>query len=418
MGKIRYSAVLAAGALTAALVAGPAGAAPGGATTIAVIGDTPYGLPAQNAGDPTFPNLIAAINADPSVSLAVHLGDIKNGSTQCTDAYFTRVRDWMNGASGPGFADPLVFTPGDNEWTDCHRANNGSFVPTTNGGPTPGRLEVLRSTFYPTPGQTLGAGTPRTIDTQASVPGFATFVENTKWVDSNVTFGVVHVVGSNNGALPWFTGAGQTPETPAQTADRTAEVAARKAAALAWIDAIFDDATTNARAGVLLGMQADMWDTFQSSPGVFASQLDAMDDIVTRIAQRTIAFGKPVLLLQGDSHFYLVDHPLDGTPASATVAGRHPYNPTANPQLYPPVTNLTRIVVPGSNGASPNGLDSWLKVVVDPSSPTVFSTSLHNVNEPPAVVPELPLAALASISALAVLGVTVVVRRRSTATLL
>ncbi len=94
MGKIKYSGVLAAGAIAAAVFAGPAAAAPGGATTIAVIGDTPYGTPAQNAGDPTFPNLITAINADPSVSLAVHLGDIKNGSTQCTDAYFTRVRDW------------------------------------------------------------------------------------------------------------------------------------------------------------------------------------------------------------------------------------------------------------------------------------------------------------------------------------
>ena len=134
---------------------------------------------------------------------------------------------------------------------------------------------------------------------------------------------------------------------------------------------------------------------------------------MTKIRQPSIACGKPLLMLKGDRHSSLVDHPLDGWLGSATVAARHPSTPPADPQLYPPVTNLTRIVVPGSNGASPNGLDSCLKVVIDPSSPSVFSTSLRNVNEPPAIVPELPLAALASISALAVLGAVVVVRRRT-----
>mgnify|MGYP000376042491 CR=1 FL=1 len=40
-------------------------------------------------------------------------------------------------------------------------------------------------------------------------------------------------------------------------------------------------------------------------------------DIVAKIAQRSIAFGKPVLLMQGDSHGYKVDKPLDGSVASA-----------------------------------------------------------------------------------------------------
>ena len=49
-----------------------------GHDTFAVIGDVPYGA-AQVA---KFPGWIDQINADPDVSLAFHVGDIKNGSTR------------------------------------------------------------------------------------------------------------------------------------------------------------------------------------------------------------------------------------------------------------------------------------------------------------------------------------------------
>jgi hypothetical protein len=45
--------------------------------------------------------------------------------------------------------DPLVYTPGDNEWTDCHRANNGGYTPTE-------RLDTLREVFFDRPGWSLG----------------------------------------------------------------------------------------------------------------------------------------------------------------------------------------------------------------------------------------------------------------------
>lgn len=386
--------------------ASAAAATPPGGVTIAVIGDTPYGSAApggpQAPDGQAFPNLAYTINSDADVSLVVHVGDTKSGSTSCSDTYYDLVADWFNGTNGkgPGIADPLVYTPGDNEWTDCHRANNGAFVPTSNGVGAPGRLETLRVKYFPTPGQTIGSGAPRSIDTQASVPAHSTFVENTKWVDANVQFGVVHVVGSNNGVLPWFTQVGQTPQTPAQVADQTAELAARKAAALAWIDAIFDDAVANNRAAVMIGMQADMWDIFPGSP------VNQFDDIVTKLAQRSIAFNKPVLVMQGDSHIYKVDKPLDGSVASAGLGALHPYNPSANPGLYPAVPNLTRIVVPGSNGATPNGLDTWLKLTVDPNAPEVFSHQLLPVSAPPVEVPEVPNAAIVFVALAATFVVT------------
>jgi hypothetical protein len=94
------------------------------AYTLAVIGDTPYG-PEKLA---EFPALTALMNSDPTVDIVVHLGDIKAGSARaCTDEYFAMIRSLFD-----QFNDPFVYTPGDNEWTDCHVAskNNGLYTPT------------------------------------------------------------------------------------------------------------------------------------------------------------------------------------------------------------------------------------------------------------------------------------------------
>src|SRR4051812_35212224 len=112
-----------------------------GHETFAVIGDVPYGA-AQVA---SFPGWVDQINADPDVELTFHVGDIKNGSTRCDDAYYRMIRTQFD-----RFTDPLVYTPGDNEWTDCHRANNGAYQPLE-------RLAFDRAVFFDEPGTTLGA---------------------------------------------------------------------------------------------------------------------------------------------------------------------------------------------------------------------------------------------------------------------
>jgi hypothetical protein len=106
----------------------------------AVIGDTPYGQPQVD----NFPNDVAEINGDSKVRLVMHLGDTKNGSSSCDTSYFEQIR-----ADFDRFDDPLVYTPGDNEWTDCHRANNGAYDPLES-------LATIRSMFFPVPGMSLG----------------------------------------------------------------------------------------------------------------------------------------------------------------------------------------------------------------------------------------------------------------------
>lgn len=241
--------------------------------TVAVVGDVPYGI----SQEVTYSSLIDAINNDPKVRLAVHVGDFKSGSTPCTDERMAAVAYGF-----ATFEDPLVYTPGDNEWTDCHRANNGAYNPLE-------RLAALRSLFFAHVGETLGRH-PKPVDHQTEL------VENLYWVESQVAFATLHVIGSNNGLGPW-TGLGFTSPTPEQAA----EVDARVGATLAWIDITFDRAETDRLDGVVLAMQADTWAPVPTS---------AQQAIVNRIAHRTANFEGRVLLLQGDTHRFKVDNPL------------------------------------------------------------------------------------------------------------
>src|SRR3954451_24663630 len=84
--------VLALVTVAAALIAGQATAVAGQGSakpfSIAVYGDSPYGV---TQGDQTqeglTPAFIDSINADPDVSLVLHVGDIHSGKQFCTETY-------------------------------------------------------------------------------------------------------------------------------------------------------------------------------------------------------------------------------------------------------------------------------------------------------------------------------------------
>ncbi len=91
------------------------------AFSFAALGDQQYGA----AGEAKWPALAQSLNdAANGLKFAVHAGDIKSGSTLCTDEMFADRLTKFN-----ALQLPLVLTPGDNEWTDCHRANNGAYDP-------------------------------------------------------------------------------------------------------------------------------------------------------------------------------------------------------------------------------------------------------------------------------------------------
>jgi hypothetical protein len=264
------------------------------------------------------------------VSRVVHVGDIKNGSSRCDDSYFALIRSYFS-----TFADGLVYTPGDNEWTDCHRSNNGKYDPL-------GRLSLLRSMFFAVPDATLGQQSLPLL-TQADMPGYAELPENQAWVQARTVFATLHVVGSRNGLAPWF-GDDTTDNLVDDPVRRLAEVEARTRAALDWVDAAFDLADFPNTQGVVLFMQADTW------PGAAD---DGFSEILSLIAERSVAFDKPVLVVQGDSHRYRVDQPL------LTGDVRHGIDLA--------VPKLTRLVVEGETTSE------WLKLRVDPTAHEIFS---------------------------------------------
>jgi hypothetical protein len=329
------SATAALSLLTLALSAGSASAGPNAADadtddtpfTFAVIGDMPYG----DAEITDFPRVISQINADPDVTFVSHLGDIKNGSTVCSDAYFQMIKSHFD-----QFKDPLVYTMGDNEWTDCHRPNNGSYNPLE-------RLAKVRQIFLARPGWTLGQNRVRvTSQADEDIP------ENVRYTRAGVAFAAVHVVGSNNSMEPWT---GNNQPIPEQAA----EVLARTASVIASIRDTFASARLHHDRAVTLMMQADMFDPTVSDPSY--ADYYAFQPIVAAIAREAAAFDGPVYLFNGDSHLYESDQPLAA--GSSWLSFYH---------LATAVPNLHRITVDGSDNAK-----DYLRVTVQPHSPQVLS---------------------------------------------
>jgi hypothetical protein len=339
----RITAALAAAAAVS-LIAAPGALAHhdhhrGSATpvTYAVIGDTPYGQPQID----NFPNDVAEINQDPKVRLVMHLGDIKNGSTECSTSYFEQIR-----ADFDAFKDPFVYTPGDNEWTDCHRANNGAYWPAgtvLNGDTRPARLDEIRRIFFDRPGRTLGI---HYMKVAAQLPNYP---DNVRWQASRVEFGDLNVPGSNNDWAPWF---GQP-----QTSSQIDELTQRTAADIDWLDGIFHRARENDARAVVIGIQADMWDpAIEGDPASY----DHFTSIAQELSKQSFAFRRPVLLFNGDSHQFVDDHPLadPARPQNKSIYG-----------ITQDVPNLHRITVNGST----TPCHEWLRLRIDPRSSALFS---------------------------------------------
>ena len=372
------SAVLIAFPLAANADPGASGGKPNthGSFTYAVYGDAPYGQnPTDNSETLATPAFIAAVNADPGVSTVVHVGDIHSGKQNCTEAYDRQIAGlWTR------FADPLVYTPGDNEWTDCHKKAQGGgvynsatgqidYVKDSNGnladyagGDPLANLALVRSIFFPAPGATLGSGTLQTISQATAYdrahPEDKAYVENTIWQRKGFVFVTLNVPGgSNNDTDIWY-------GTPTMSPQQAAETQQRTAADLRWLDQAFDIARATDAQGLVVVQQADMWD-LDFPPASDNSHLTQYEPLVASLAAHTAAFGKPVLALVGDSHIYRSDNPLqqgapctgDDDPARTNVCSYGGW--TSHP--YYDVANFHRVVVHGSTAPL-----EYLKLVMTP----------------------------------------------------
>jgi len=357
------------GALPAASSPGTptAVAAPSGSYRVGLLGDMPYGA----YGRALYPNVIKDINHS-DVAFSIFDGDIKNGSEPCYAAphehvlpsgvahtaegalareRYTGIRNYRVGQDVYFYAldlfkryeKPVVYLPGDNEWTDCDR--DVAKLSPPDQADSVDRLNYLRRLAYPT-AQSLGQSTLRLERQSAQYP------ENVRWSRGPVTFVGLNVTGSDNN---WVddTAAAQKKDGPAAEAQR--EYTARNRANLAWIRQAFRAARQAGSRGIMISMQADMWDP--------AAVQTHFADTKAELVRQTTHFAGQVVLVNGDSHSFEMDKPLTDY-ATTNAAGGAGGNV---------IQNFTRVTTFGE------AQYHWVSATIDPADPMVFRFDQHLV---------------------------------------
>ena len=269
-------------------------AAPGGqALRFGVWGDTPY-----NDGEAALvARLVDEVNAA-DVAFTVHVGDVKDGDTPCDDAVYASTLETFG-----RFSAPLLYVPGDNEWSDCHRGGHDPLE----------RLAHLRRAMYATD-RSFGQ---RPLALQQQRPDYP---EHSRWqVGAVVGIGLNVPGGNNNHVADPAAPEPNTSRTAAQRAAAEAEFRARDEAAVAWLGAGFDAATAAGAAAVVVVIQADPRFDVPAADRA-ARRVDGFDRLVSALAGHASRFAGPVVLVHGDTHQFRQDRPLVDPSTGAGVA--------------------------------------------------------------------------------------------------
>jgi hypothetical protein len=269
----------------------------------AAIGDQQYGAD----GEAKWPALSASIQADPRLQFVVHIGDIWSGATKCTDARYDDRLQLFN-----TFRIPFILTPGDNEWTDCGRQNDDPLE----------RLAKLRTMFFD--GDSSLGQRKLALTRQSQDQRYSLYRENALWTQGGVVFATLHIVGSNNNF------------------SNKAEFEARNRANMDWVRTAFALAKANQFDAVVLAFQADP--AFPLTGAARAQTTAGFTDTLRVLLTESQAFGRPVLAIHGDSHFFRFDKPL----------------PREDGKV---LDNFFRLEVPGDADAH------WVRVDMDPTTP-------------------------------------------------
>lgn len=285
---------------------------------IGLFGDTGYSSFEKQA----LPGLMAEMNREP-LAFVVHDGDFKSGSSLCSDAAFNEALNYFQTS-----AHPLIYVPGDNDWTDCHRANNGPFDPLE-------RLAKLREMFF-VGNASLGQRTlqlERQSDQASQEPTWAAYRENVRWVRGSVLFVGLNLPGSDNNFDGTNRGSGPS-----------AEYLARLPVTRAWVAQAFELARAQNLAGLMLVIQANPEiEAFNQGKGH-----EAYREFLTQLREETLRFAKPVVLVHGDSHRQQINQALKDAQGKT-------------------LPNFTRVETHGSP------FMGWTRVTIDPQSKAVFS---------------------------------------------
>jgi hypothetical protein len=281
---------------------------------IGLFGDTAYTAREREL----LPILMAEMDRE-DLAFVIHDGDIKSGGSLCSDAVFLDILGVFQSSR-----HPLIYVPGDNEWTDCHRQSNGPFDPLE-------RLSKLRELFF-SDEKTLGQRQFE-LTRQSRDPAYAAYRENVRWEAAGVLFVGLNVPGSENNYHGSTRNSGPVPE-----------FLERSGANRIWLAQAFERARSARLAGVVVVIQAN--------PDIEAANagrpVPGFRDFLQQLRDETLAFAGQVLLVHGDSHQHQLNQPLRMPGSGALVA------------------NFTRLETYGSPAMG------WVKVTVDTQDPKVF----------------------------------------------
>jgi len=312
---------------------------------IGLWGDFPYSDVQATTG---VPNLIADMNSQ-DLEFTAHDGDLKAGNstpnsttpTTCSDALYVQALGYFNSLKAPA-----IFTPGDNDWTDCDRASNGGFSSLE-------RLDHERLVFFSTPfslGQHHLFQQVQLTPTCLGVSGNVPCVENRRWRVGRVTYATLNIQGSCNNLC--------------DTLPDPAEYAARNAADIAWMQETFAEAREHHSVAVMLISQGDPgFDATDGTRGPLRNpktlaetdgQPDGFQTFLLALRDEVVAFEKPVAYVHGDSHYFRIDKPFLNS-------------------LGQRLENFTRVETFGDNQGNGTNDVNWIKVLVDSHSREVFS---------------------------------------------
>ena len=294
-------------------------------------GDMPY----KKAGDDAkLPAVLQSINRS-DIAFSIYDGDIKDGSSKCTDDVYADALKMF-----ATLVKPVVYVPGDNEWTDCHRINNGGYDGIE-------RLNYLRKVMYPSL-NSLGQNT-LALEHQGKLG--ERYVENTRFVHGGVVFVGINQPGSNNNLIMSEKECkNKSARDNAQCDASNAEYLERDSANVAWMQASFAAAKAQNAAGIVVVTQGDPGFDWPETEDVDESKDPAVSGyrhFMSKLVEQTEQYVGQVLFVHGDTHFFKLDKPM--------------YSPT---KLLP---NFTRLQTFGSPSLH------WVRVVVEPASANVFT---------------------------------------------
>jgi hypothetical protein len=238
-----------------------------------------------------------------------------------------------------GLRKPAIYVPGDNEWTDCHRLNNGGYDNLE-------RLAYLRRIMFARP---ESFGTETMMLTHQGKPGEA-YSENIRFEHGGIIFVGLNIPGSNNNRVHDDEECtNKSARTPTMCAADNKEYEERDAADIAWMHEAFELARSGKAAGIVLVFQADPGFDLPETEKKNERKDPAFDgytSFLDKLVEEARSYAGQVLIVHGDTHYFKVDKPL--------IDQAHP------------IPNITRLQTFGSPNAN------WVRVDVDPASRDVF----------------------------------------------